>query len=100
MVLKIDKRHGGMYFITNLYDYHIGMPSSGMNYPDYYTEMIDTLSYSRDISDDGTWLLIGKNKPLKESEVEKLVLDKTKEHICDLLEKCSLPFIYAHFEED
>ena len=102
LVLKADKRHGGVYFETKLFEYYYGDPSESMYHPDYYDELINVLSYTRDVSVNGTWLLIGKISKMEEERIRRLTLEKTGEPICKLMDKCSTACMYANLiaEED
>lgn len=98
LVLRTDKKHGGEFFATQFYDFYTGSPKVDMVYPEYYNDMINMLSYVKDVSNKGTWLLIGEITKIEDDSVERLVLDKTGEKISQLLDKCSSSFVYAHFE--
>jgi len=100
LVLRSDKKHGGKFFCTTLKDYYIGHPQPGMKYPKYYDELIDLYSYSREVSEEGTWLLVGLIEDMDDSAVDKLVLEKTGEPIKTLLERCSTSCMYAIERED
>jgi hypothetical protein len=73
-----------------------------MHFPDYYTQLISSLSYTRNLSFEGTWILIDEIKRMKEEHVASLYLERTGETITSLMEKCSTSFMYAKlvFEEE
>lgn len=97
IVFRTDKKHGSRFFIAKFVDYCIGSPTKDMRYPDYYQEMISMLSYSRDVSDSGSWLQIEKIKEMDIEQINSLVMDNSSEKVCKLLERCSSSFVYAHF---
>lgn len=100
VVFRTDKKHGSRFYIAKFVDYHVGKPKNEMNYPDYYSEMIDALSYTMDVSDSGTWLQVEKLSEMSSEQVNSLVMNNSSEKVCELLERCSSSFVYAHFVEE
>lgn len=100
IVFRTDKKHGSRFYIANFVDYRIGRPNGDMKYPKYYSEMIDVLSYTMDVSDSGTWFQVEKINEMSIEQVDSLVMNNSEEKVCKLLERCSSSFVYAHFVKE
>lgn len=100
LVLKADKKHGGIYYETKVFDYYYGEPKKTMNHPNYYQQLIDTLAYTRDVSVDGTWIKIGIIHKMNENRVRRMILEKTGEPIYELMNKCSTAYMYANLIDE
>lgn len=83
---RTDKKHGSRFYISKFVDYHVGKPKDKMNYPDYYDEMIEALSYTMDVSDSGTWLQVEKLSEMSSEQVSSLVMNNSNEKVRELLE--------------
>lgn len=100
VVFRTDKKHGSRFYIAKLVDYRVGEPNDQMIYPKYYSEMIDDLSYSMDISDSGTWLQVERIYEMSSEQINALVMNNSNEKVSTLFERCSSSFVYAHFEKE
>lgn len=93
IILRAPKKDGGKYYLASLKEYSNGAPPMDVNYPKYYSEMIDSEFMS---SLNGTWLKISEIRLLGSEEVDVLYLCKNDKSLDEILNTTRTSTLYVY----
>ena len=100
IILKAPKNAGGEYYFTELLEFRYGKQQEKNDSPEYYASLVDDERLWQIDSLDGTWLKIGKIRPLNKQIVDELKLISNDKMVQEVVSSTMSSTLYVCVDKD